>query len=260
MIDTEQRLELVQGLYHFDQSMQQWTQCPYLSLAEDDPKSPSTNDTLLPSQCHFVTWNILFDYQHSSLIHTDQRYPAILSTLRSLLPDVICLQEVTASFLRLLLDELWIQEHHYYIIMMECVIDSEKEKTYGQLMLTKNFRPRAFSISPLDLWDPPSGSTSTKRKTSKYVITARFGLTARASIDLINVHLHSDLSREAETKRCRALEKFFKQINTNNFMLIGDLNFGDYSEKEQQLLQKHANDVHDLWTEMYDLNEVRYSH
>lgn len=256
----------MQGLYHFDQSMQQWTQCPSVPLSEDHPMSPSTNDTLLPQQCHFVTWNILFDYHHPALIHTDQRYPAILSTLRSSLPDVICLQEVTASFLHLLLDELWLQEHHYYIIIMDSVINSNKEKSYGQLMLTKNFRPRSFSICPLDCLDQSGASasstatTTTKKKTSKEVIIARFGLTTRSTIDLINLHLHSDLSKEAEIKRCQALENFFKQINTNNFMLIGDLNFGDYSEREQKLLQKYGDDVHDLWKEMYNLDEVRSSH
>lgn len=243
--------------------MQQWTLCPHVPLSDDHPKSPSSNDTILPAQCHFVTWNILFDYHHSSLIHTDQRYPAILSTLRSSLPDVICLQEVTASFLHLLLDELWVQEHHYYIIIMDSVINSNQEKSYGQLMLTKNIRPRSFSICPLDYSDQSNASSTAtigKKKTPKEVITARFGLTTRSTIDLINIHLPSDLSNEAEMKRCQALENFFKQINTNNFMLIGDLNFGDYSEREQNLLQKYRDDVHDLWKEMYNLDEVRAFH
>lgn len=259
-IDVGQSVHLVQGLYHFDHSLQQWTQYPHLSLSEDDPKTPSSNDTCLPEQCHFLTWNILFDYQHSTLIHTSQRYPAILDTLKSLLPDIICLQEVTASFLGLLLNEVWLQEHHYYLIIMQSVISSDKGKSYGQLILTKNFRPRSFSICPLDVSDDSASASTTTKKATKELVIARFGLTSRITIDLVNLHLHSDLSHSAVEKRCRALKNLFKQMNTNNYMLIGDFNFGDYSEKEQNLLEQYGNDVHDLWKEIYDLDEVRYSH
>jgi endonuclease/exonuclease/phosphatase family metal-dependent hydrolase len=261
IIDIGQSANFVQGLYHFDHSLQQWRQYSHISLSADDPRTPSSNDTCLPEQCHFLTWNILFDYYHSSLIHTSQRYPAILDTLKSLLPDVICLQEVTASFLNLLLNEVWLQEHHYYIIITQSVANSDKDKSYGQLMLTKNFRPRSFSICPLDVSDDSTTtSTTTTKKATKELMIARFGLTSRITIDLVNLHLHSDLSHNSDEKRCRALENLFKHMNTSNYMLIGDFNFGDYNEKEQNMLEKYSNDVHDLWREIYDLNEVRYSH
>jgi endonuclease/exonuclease/phosphatase family metal-dependent hydrolase len=142
---------------------------------------------------------------------------------------------------------------------MQSVISSEKDQSYGQLILTKNFRPRSFTICPLDVSDnsapAPPTTTTTANKATKELIIARFGLTARITIDLVNLHLHSDLSRKAEEKRCRALENLFKQMNTNNYMLIGDFNFGDYHEKEQKLLEKYA-DVHDLWKEIYNLDEV----
>jgi len=102
-----------------------------------------------------------------------------------------------------------------------------------------------------------TAATTVPKKATKELLIARFGLTTRTCIDLVNLHLHSDLSRNAEVKRCRALESLFKQMNTSNYMLIGDFNFGDYHEKEQKLLEKYSNDVHDLWKEMYDLNEVR---
>jgi 2'-5' RNA ligase len=128
-------------------------------------------------------------------------------------------------------------------------------------MLTKNFRPRSFSICPLDVSDDSiTTSTSTTKKATKELMIARFGLTSRITIDLVNLHLHSDLSRSSDEKRCRALENLFKQMNTNNYMLIGDFNFGDYNEKEQNMLEKYSNDVHDLWKEIYNLDEVRNSH
>ena len=183
-------------MYHFDEALHQWIQDPHISLESDDPKTPSTNDTSLPQQCQFLSWNILFDYYHSSLIHTSQRYPAILHTLKSLLPDVICLQEVTANFLTLLLNEIWVQENHYYIIIMQSVISSAKDKSYGQLMMMKNFRPRSFSICPLDTASDESAATTTK-KVTKEIIMARFGVSSRITMDLVNVHLHSDMSHNS---------------------------------------------------------------
>ncbi|CAF3700170.1 unnamed protein product [Rotaria sp. Silwood1] len=230
--DTEERPILVQGLYHFDQSLQQWIiQYPHITLTSDNPKVPSTNETCLHERYHIVTWNILFDYYQPALIYTSQRYRSILDTLKSLLPDIICLQEVTYNFLNLLLNEIWLQENNYYIIIMKNVIDSGKEKSYGQLMIMKNFRPRSFSICPLDLSDndreTAAATTVTKQKTTKELIIARFGLNTKATIDLVNLHLHSDLSRNANEKRCQTLENLFKKMKT----------------------------IHDLWKDVYNLDQ-----
>ncbi|CAF5142167.1 unnamed protein product, partial [Rotaria sp. Silwood1] len=106
-------------------------ECPHISLTSDDSKILSTNETYLPERCHFVTWNILLDHYQSTLIYNSQRYRSILDTLKSLLPDIICLQEVTMNFLNLLLNEIWLQENNYYIIMMKNVINSDQDKSYG---------------------------------------------------------------------------------------------------------------------------------
>ena len=41
-------------------------------------------------------------------------------------------------------------------------------------------------------------------------------------------------------------------------MVIGDFNFGDYDMKEQEMLEKYTNDVHDLWKDAFDLEKVHY--
>ena len=48
----------------------------------------------------------------------------------------------------------------------------------------------------------------------------------------------------------------FKTMKTENYMLIGDFNFGDYDVKEQNLLEKYKYQIHDLWKDIYDLDEV----
>ncbi|CAF3073401.1 unnamed protein product, partial [Rotaria socialis] len=254
--DNAEISTLAQGLYHFDHSLQQWSEVQNVPLTSDDTKTPSTKETCLPERCHFLTWNILFDYQKPGLIHSSQRYQSILHTLKTLLPDVILLQEVTVSFLNLLLNELWLQENNYYIVIMRSVINSEQNKSYGQMILTKNFRPRSFSICPLDTSDEDrTVAASTTTKTTKELIIARFGLNPKITIDLVNLHLHSDLSRNSSEKRCQALENLFKKMKTNNYMLIGDFNFGDSYVKEQNILEKYEDEVHDLWKIIYHLDQ-----
>ncbi|CAF0817431.1 unnamed protein product [Adineta ricciae] len=256
--DVGQGIPTTQGLYYFDNSLEQWVHLPHTSLASDDVKIPSTNNSLLPQPLHCLTWNILFDYHHPELIFTPQRYRAILHTLQSLLPDLICLQEVTQPFLKLLLNEMWLQKNNYYIIIMKDIITSEQTKSYGQLMLMKNFQPRALSIIPLESSNEQAAATtttSTMQKSTKEIIVARFGLNTKVTIDIVNLHLHSNRSRNADEKRCRTLESLFTRLNTQNYMLVGDFNFGDFDLKEQNLLEKYESSVHDLWKKVYDLEQ-----
>jgi endonuclease/exonuclease/phosphatase family metal-dependent hydrolase len=206
-------------MYHFNQSTHQWILHPQ----SDDIKTSLTDDMYLPKRCQFLTWNIL-----SESIYPDQRYEGIFKTLKSLLPDIICLQEVTKDFLGVLLNEIWLKENNYYIIL-----DSNQNQSYGQLMLMKNVRPRVFSIYP------------------EYII-AQFGLDLNVTIDLVNVHLH----KNSVEKRCQSLDDFFRTMKTQNYILIGDFNFGDYDIKEQNLLEKYQYEIHDLWKDIYDLEEV----
>ncbi|CAF4291354.1 unnamed protein product, partial [Rotaria sordida] len=116
----------------------------------------------------------------------------------------------------------------------------------------KNFRPRSFSICPLDLSDNDKTTTTT---ITKELIIARFDLNTKTTIDLVNLHLHSDRSRNSSEKRCQTLENLFKKMKINNYMLIGDFNFGDCHVKEQNLLATYEDEIHDLWKDIYDLDE-----
>ncbi|CAM4875460.1 unnamed protein product [Rotaria socialis] len=250
--DIEQEENLVEGMYRYDQSIHRWVLCPQVSLTSDDLTISSTSNMFIPERCQLLTWNILFDYYQSEFIYTNQRYEEILKTLKSFLPDVICLQEVTMKFLNLLLDELWLKENNYYIIIMGNILDTGQKQPYGQLMLMKNFQPRAFSICPL----PISDDRKSQRKTSiKEYIIARFALNSEITIDLVNFHLHSNHTYNSNEKRCQSLEYFFKTLNTQNYMLMGDFNFGDYDIREQNLLQTYQRQIHDLWSDIYDLDE-----
>jgi endonuclease/exonuclease/phosphatase family metal-dependent hydrolase len=242
---VEQELNLIEGMYHFDRSTHRWILHPHKSLELDDVKIPSMNDMCLPERCQFLTWNILCDYNQSELIYTDQRYEEILKTLKSFLPDIICLQEITKDFLDLLFNEIWLKENNYYIIIMGSILNTNQNQSYGQLMLMKNFRPRAFSIYSLE--------DAVNSREKQYII-ARFGLNLEVTIDLVNLHLH----KNSIEKRCQSLEYFFQTMKTRSYMLIGDFNFGDYDIKEQNLLEKYQYQIYDLWKDIYDLDEVDF--
>jgi hypothetical protein len=47
-------------------------------------------------------------------------------------------------------------------------------------------------------------------------------------------------------------------MKTHNYMLIGDFNFGDALSKEQNILTTYQNEIHDLWKQVYRLDQVRH--
>ena len=237
------QVNLSEGMYQFDQLTNQWILCNDIpSLASDDLQIPSKEHMCIPEQCQFITWNVHSVSQQS--LYSNERFREIFKTLQSFLPDVICFQEVTRAFLDLLLEERWIRECNYYMIIMASVLHSNEKSSNEQLMLMKNFRPRAFQISSLN-------SSENCRLKREYLIV-RFGLNSTSTIDLINLQL--DCSHE---ERSQVLENLFRLMKTRNYMIIGDLNFGDDDIIEENILQKSKYQIHDLWKEVYDIDEVR---
>ncbi len=87
-----------------------------------------------PEQLTVATFNVLFDLYDPELLDTHRRTRATLSLLRSVDADLIALQEVTAPFLRALLDLPWVREHYF-------VSDgpaAETVETYGQVLLSRH--------------------------------------------------------------------------------------------------------------------------
>jgi hypothetical protein len=224
---SNEKSNLIQGLYHFNQSINQWILCSdVLSLSSDDLNIPSNDQMCIPERCQFVTWNIF----SSKDFYLNERYKEILKTLKLFLPDIICLQEVTNNFLDILLNEIWLKENNYYIIITRNILDN-----YRELILIKNIRPRAYSIYSFN---------SSKEK--EYIIV-RFGLNSKITIDIINLYLY---------KFNEELEYLFNKMNTQNYMIIGDFNFGDYDLIEENIIQKYKYQIHDLWKNIYDIEEV----
>ncbi|CAF1253970.1 unnamed protein product, partial [Didymodactylos carnosus] len=270
--DSEQRsLEVSnniithEGVYKYDIETKQWMICSIETslkpMNENDRDDIIPSESLLPDRCHFLTWNILFDYHHKTKIYSSERYRHILNILKSLLPDIVCLQEVTYEFLELLLSEAWLKNENYHVVIMKNIILSQnlkykEQNYYGQILLSKNIRPYSVHFLPL-LTNEEQEEKTTTMKTTKEIILARFGLKSSTNniIDIINLHLHSNRSKNADNKRCNSLKHLISNMQnlSDNLLLMGDFNFGDNDMKEQDFL--HNQMFNDLWKDVYDLEE-----
>ena len=240
-LDPNENSSLAEGLYCFDHSIDQWISCPCLSMTADNVPQPSMEEMRLPQHCQIVTWHLL----------PDQCPSPIFERLESILPDLVCLQGVTSTCLDHLLDQCWLKENNYYLIITRNVLNQQQQPSDGQVMLMKNFRPRAFSVCPLYSLDDSSEAQK--------LIIARFGLNATVTVDVVSVHLPDKDSLLTNEQRCRAVEYLFKTMQQKNYMLIGDFSFGDVDVEEYSLMERYQYQIHDLWKEIYDLEQVYHS-
>ena len=144
----------------------------------------------------------------------------------------------------------WLKQNNYSLITTLRSLDGTEQERVGQVMLMKNFRPRAFSISSLY----SLGESSDGQK----LIIARFGLNSAVTIELVSLHLPDKDSLVTNEQRCRALEYLFKTMQRRNYLCMGDFSFGDTDVEEYSLMERYQYQQQDLWKEIYDLEEVTY--
>ncbi|CAF0911024.1 unnamed protein product [Didymodactylos carnosus] len=259
---------LNEGVYKYDVEKAQWIICSTQTLLkpmnENDHDIIIPSESLLPDRCHFLTWNILSNYYHEAEIYSEKRYCYILNALRTLSPDIVCLQEVTYDFLGLLLNEVWLKNENYYISITKNVLMSQDSKYkqqnyYGQLLLSKNIRPYSVQFLPLSITEGKEEqiTNSLEMEMTKEVILARFGLKSSTNntIDIVNLHLHNNGLNSLDDKCCNSLKNLLTTLKvlSDSFLLMGDFNFGDNDMKEQDLLSNQM--LNDLWKDVYDLDE-----
>jgi endonuclease/exonuclease/phosphatase family metal-dependent hydrolase len=109
-------------------------------------KSPKRDRCITNNSFSLVTLNTWFD-----AIYNSQRYSKTLENLKSLSPDVICLQECNSTLLKqFLTKDCWIQEN--FILSDISCTTFEDGMWYGVVMLIKRRRGLTFlSFSKLSL-------------------------------------------------------------------------------------------------------------
>ncbi|RYH20980.1 hypothetical protein EON65_21835 [archaeon] len=181
-----------------------------------------------------LTWNIWFDSFEKAA-----RYGGVIGIISSLNPDVVCLQEVTTSFIRLLKDSS--------LPSIYSISDNLTGSTiipYGTLTLVKTELLATFRFV-----DFPS-------RMYRKLLTAEIPH-PHGKIVVGNVHLESlsnHPTREAQLQIC---QKVFQPYPF--FVLVGDFNFCSYrnycpesSVLENDSLQRILPGSHDMWLDIHD--------
>lgn len=129
----------------------QWTQCPSFVLDSDCWVENQIQHSIKPTNTvNIVTWNVLFDLYDigETEVETTSRWAQLIDELVLADADVVALQEVTPSFLSLLLKNAFVRDHYS---LTASANDYECVSPAGNLLLWKTslFRNLA-SFSCLD--------------------------------------------------------------------------------------------------------------
>ncbi len=125
--------------FHFDSESDSWQRLTFSASDDSVPACPAR------PHLRVLTYNVLFDKYDADKICTLERAPVIFGLLAASGADVMCLQEVTGSWLRMLLKQEWVRRGYW------CSDGPEAASLggeYGQVLLCKlPFRCRIARFS-----------------------------------------------------------------------------------------------------------------
>ncbi|PRP83367.1 poly(A) polymerase alpha-like [Planoprotostelium fungivorum] len=166
-----------------------------------------------------LSYNVLFELHDPSIVRCGRRWPYLIDFLSESSSDIIALQEVTNSFLQLLLEQNWVRES-YYVSDRSIVAGELKEK---KILLTK-YAPRGSLL----------GAGASKR----FHIT-QFMMNHRPLL-LCNIHLNSN--RSDIISACLNMS----QTKESDILFVGDTNFSD-----RDTLNDYPIPLKDQWEHLY---------
>eukprot|EP01031_Cornospumella_fuschlensis_P029626 gene29626-35762_t len=181
-----------------------------------------------------LTWNIWFES-----FEKNKRYGGILRIIGSLNPDVVCLQEVTTSFIRILKDSPLTSTYS-----ISDNLTGETIIPYGTLTMVKKEVGATFRFVNF-----PS-------RMNRRLLTAEIPH-PNGNFVIGNVHLESlsnHPTREAQLGICQQVFESYPF-----FILVGDFNFCSYrnynpaiTTLENDSLQRILPGCRDMWLDLHD--------
>jgi endonuclease/exonuclease/phosphatase family metal-dependent hydrolase len=156
-----------------------------------------------------ISWNILFDDESGT-----QRYPEILDYLEEQSVDVICLQEVTKSFIDVLSKHSLSKDFN--------IFHEKQEHWYRNIILAKS------EVENEGIIELP---TKLGRR-APYIVSE--------GVFIFSLHLES--MPEDFNYRLEQLKTIQSFLETESYILCGDMNFGD-QDREQNFVEDNFNDV-----------------
>ncbi len=200
-----------------------------------EAERPARGAEALPAvaELSVATFNVLFDLYDPELLATHRRTAATLSLLRSVDADIIALQEVTAPFLRALLEKQWVREHYF---VSEGPAASTVEP-YGQVLLSR------FPFASL---------SQCVFSRDKRIIAGELALPG-GTLWVATPHLTSNRDSSGGSARATQVQTLIEWAlslgsegtQAPDVALVGDFNFGDDAPELQRFAQ--AGFV-DAWT------------
>jgi endonuclease/exonuclease/phosphatase family metal-dependent hydrolase len=174
-----------------------------------------------------LSWNIYFDDESGK-----ERYPLILDELLKLNSDIICLQEVTNDFLKVL--KTGESLNHYTIFY------DESCTSYQNIIL---YRVGIVSSGRLKL-------SSRMNRHAPYI---RFK-GGEHEFTLVNVHLESMFEdTQIRLDQLREIEDHFREVE--NLIICGDMNFGDKDQENTEVLKRYKLVAKDDTRATYDIEK-----
>ncbi len=204
----------------------------------------------LPAEYKILSWNILFDkYEEDKnpIYYFRNRLPYILDKISEIDADIVALQEVTSTMLSAMLQEMikYNSLHDYYVTPANC-------KNYGQLILTK-YKPIAQNLIDLN---------------GKNYISVTMSDHMKNNIEICNVHLTSDMQKDAMSKRKAQMKKILSNMaNNSKYIIVGDFNATD-DEFDDKFFKDEIDDkindeisgyIMDAWTRANNRESCEYT-
>jgi len=156
-----------------------------------------------------VSWNVWFDR-----FERNARYSEILKISSQNLPDIICFQEVTRSFMKVLDEFMQLNPSIGEIYHISDDISGKTVKPYGVLTLAKKTFKPSFQFFPFPT------------HMSRQLLLTTLTLPNNIQIAVGNVHLESLNSAPLREKQLQISHT--QLLHYPNYILCGDFNFCSY--------------------------------
>jgi tyrosyl-DNA phosphodiesterase 2 len=194
----------------------------FIPTAQWQPLSGNPIDYSKETELSLATYNVWFGETYF-----EERAQALLGILCRQRPHIIGLQEVTPLFLKLLLDQTWVQDEYWVSDCTGVTVDR-----YGVLMLGR------LPVRDLMLYELPS-------LMGRMLLAGTFTIN-NEDISVGTVHLES---LDETFRRKMQLQIIFDVLEkTEQSVLMGDFNFdGEHSDENAVIPESYQ----DVWSSLY---------
>ncbi|CAK9086686.1 Tyrosyl-DNA phosphodiesterase 2 (Tyr-DNA phosphodiesterase 2) (5'-tyrosyl-DNA phosphodiesterase) (5'-Tyr-DNA phosphodiesterase) (TRAF and TNF receptor-associated protein) [Durusdinium trenchii] len=198
----------------FEPSSSRW-------LAQQVDASAAAELNTATQTLRVVSYNVWF-----SEFRQEIRAKALFAILDDEDADVVCLQEVTPTFLAWLREEHFVQERYSLSDTVGTTLQGA-QLAYGVVLLLK----RTLHATAMELWRLPT-------RMGRSLLLAKLPM-EELELWVATVHLESD-SQDLRREQLRCIVEVLD--GASHVILAGDMNFGDFAVEEVELRQAGYHD------------------